>query len=743
MKHVLHRCSGSLLSHIYAKKFCESENTIITKYKFLLFTFYKREVNRTGVYSTFCKLFHHKRALTNAEKEYLIRRIPLPALDCAMPMQEPLVSVIVPNYNHAPYLKERLDSIYHQTYKNIEVILLDDASTDGSQEILAEYAHANAHNTRLVFNEKNSGKVFLQWNRGLELAHGDFIWIAESDDYCDDVFLENVLKGFVHQSVMLSFARSVFMRDGLEVWILEDYLKDLPLSWDAPFVMASSTLVKKAFAIKNVIPNVSSAVFRNVGRIPDAVTSIWADMSLCGDWLFYLWLIRGGAVSYTDKATNYYRIHPQSTSLRTQASLDYYKETFRISCFVAQHYRVDMDVFEKVKANLLQHYEDWNHKSGIEEVGNIYDLDGIKACALSRKPNVAICGYSLVQGGGEIFPVYLANQLKRQNVSVTFVDFRCGSYDEAIRCKLDRSVPLVELANPCYIDTLLALFDIDIVHTHEGTVDCLVSRALQNYAHHCKQIITLHGYYEAVEKERLKEILDSVVKTCACFVYIADKNLLPLEEVKDRIRVRKIGNGLPVLPLVPHERAELGIGDDDFCVTLVSRGILEKGWMEAIDAVRMANEKSSRLIHLILIGEGECYDLLKGRELPAYIHLMGRRGDPRNYFAMSDVALLPSRFKGESFPLVVIESLMSGTPVIASDIGEIRNMLANEDGTMAGVLFQLVDGKVPVDTLSQIIVSVSMDRDWLARMKQDVLKCVGKFDIERTAKKYLDLYLEV
>lgn len=56
-----------------------------------------------------------------------------------------------------------------------------------------------------------------------------------------------------------------------------------------------------------------------------------------------------------------------------------------------------------------------------------------------------------------------------------------------------------------------------------------------------------------------------------------------------------------------------------------------KGWLEAIEAVKIANSQSTRLIHLLLIGDGECYDYLKEKELPSYIHLLGRKGDVRNY----------------------------------------------------------------------------------------------------------------
>ncbi|HIZ01560.1 MAG TPA: glycosyltransferase family 4 protein, partial [Candidatus Bacteroides merdipullorum] len=125
-----------------------------------------------------------------------------------------------------------------------------------------------------------------------------------------------------------------------------------------------------------------------------------------------------------------------------------------------------------------------------------------------------------------------------------------------------------------------------------------------------------------------------------------------------------------------------------------------------------------------------------------YIHLLGRKGDVRSYFAMSDIGLLPSYFKGESFPLVLIESLMSGTPVIASDIGEIRNMLTNEAGEMAGIVFSLNDGKVPVDVLAQHIRELASNEALYQKLKANIPSIVQKFDIYNTARQYLKVYEE-
>src|SRR5690606_15755367 len=101
----------------------------------------------------------------------------------------PKVSIIVPNYNHAPFLKDRLDSIFCQDFEDYEVILMDDCSTDGSREILESYKdHGKV--TQLVLNEKNSGSTFRQWKKGIELAKGEYIWIAESDDVADSKLVE-------------------------------------------------------------------------------------------------------------------------------------------------------------------------------------------------------------------------------------------------------------------------------------------------------------------------------------------------------------------------------------------------------------------------------------------------------------------------------------------------------------------------------------------------------------------------
>ncbi len=88
-----------------------------------------------------------------------------------------MISVIVPNYNHAPYLQQRIESILGQTYTDLELILLDDCSTDDSREVMEQYRQ-HPKVSHIIYNEKNGGIPFRQWDKGIELARGEWVWVA-------------------------------------------------------------------------------------------------------------------------------------------------------------------------------------------------------------------------------------------------------------------------------------------------------------------------------------------------------------------------------------------------------------------------------------------------------------------------------------------------------------------------------------------------------------------------------------
>ena len=98
-------------------------------------------------------------------------------------MQEnPLISVIVPIYNVAPWLPRCLDSIVGQTYKNLEILLIDDGSTDNSLEICQQYAEKDPRIK--VIHQENKGLPSTR-NTGIEHATGDFFTFVDADDWID------------------------------------------------------------------------------------------------------------------------------------------------------------------------------------------------------------------------------------------------------------------------------------------------------------------------------------------------------------------------------------------------------------------------------------------------------------------------------------------------------------------------------------------------------------------------------
>jgi len=104
-----------------------------------------------------------------------------------------LVSIIVPNYNHGVYLPRAIQSILSQEYRHFELLLIEDASTDQSREIIQEYSQQDSR-IRIVQHEVNRG-VFYSMNEGLEVARGKYIQFLGADDF--------YLPGFLSKSIAL------------------------------------------------------------------------------------------------------------------------------------------------------------------------------------------------------------------------------------------------------------------------------------------------------------------------------------------------------------------------------------------------------------------------------------------------------------------------------------------------------------------------------------------------------------
>lgn len=253
----------------------------------------------------------------------------------------PLVSVIVPVYNHGRFLAQRIESILAQSFRDFEVIILDDASTDDSFEVARRYeGHPQI---RIVRNKENSGSAFRQWKKGLELARGKIIWIAEGDDTSEQDFLRQLLPFFRDPEVALAYCDSKVIDDtGQPLESYQAYYELLDFShWKMDWLLPGEAEINFGLGVKNTIPNTSAALFRREFIDPAILENI-GSMRYSGDWFFHVQIVKGRKIAFRNLPLNLHRKHSSTltqqfnrTGTQQQALLD---EARRVHEFVLANY---------------------------------------------------------------------------------------------------------------------------------------------------------------------------------------------------------------------------------------------------------------------------------------------------------------------------------------------------------------------------------------------------------------------
>ena len=213
----------------------------------------------------------------------------------------------MPNYNHAPYLKERLESILAQDYPEKEIILLDDASTDDSTAIMARYA-TRKEVTFCVMSKTNSGNTFVQWEKGLQRAKGDYVWIAESDDVADPTFLSRMVKALEQEEAVVAFCRSKWIDSAGNI-----LPRKYDRRWKRDFAMDGKAFVRRYLLGYTTICNASAVLFRR-DQAAHVDMSAVAQFKASGDRLFWIEMALQGRVVYVAEELNRFRQHPQKVS---------------------------------------------------------------------------------------------------------------------------------------------------------------------------------------------------------------------------------------------------------------------------------------------------------------------------------------------------------------------------------------------------------------------------------------------
>ena len=161
-------------------------------------------------------------------------------------MQEELISIIIPVYNAEKFIKRCLDSIINQTYKNIEVICINDGSTDNSLKILKEYE--KKYFFIRVYNQKNCGSGKTR-NRGIDLSKGNYITFVDADDYIEKDYISKFISKYYNMDIVICGYKKYDEN-------MNFLIKKIPSDSDIDYFKFSSTCCKlynKKFLQKNNI----------------------------------------------------------------------------------------------------------------------------------------------------------------------------------------------------------------------------------------------------------------------------------------------------------------------------------------------------------------------------------------------------------------------------------------------------------------------------------------------------------
>jgi glycosyltransferase involved in cell wall biosynthesis len=237
-----------------------------------------------------------------------------------------LVSIVVASYNHAEFLDRRMETLLSQTYPAIEILVIEDCSSDDSLAVLRKYEHAPK--VKLIIREHNGGWLAVS-RQGIEMSSGEFVIFAQCDDDCDPRLIERLVDGMqANPSAGVAFCRSLLVdKAGHELG--DDFSVREP-SFRTRCV-TDTLLTRKEmsrFLLHScVIPNMSAALIRR--ECFSVIGHLSTDYPACNDWDLFFRIVTRYDVAYIAEPLNRFRQHETTMRNVTKGRVTY-EEFFRL-----------------------------------------------------------------------------------------------------------------------------------------------------------------------------------------------------------------------------------------------------------------------------------------------------------------------------------------------------------------------------------------------------------------------------
>lgn len=673
-----------------------------------------------------------------------------------MDSKTPFVSVIIPTYNRAKLVSQAIDSALNQTYKNMEIIVIDDGSADNTKEAVSRYQ------SKIRYIYKENGGASSARNLGIKEAKGSYIAFLDSDD----LWLPGKVEKQMNQ-LRLNKGYSFAISD---IEFIDDDNKHLAFS------NLRKTITKDGFIFADAlkIPTITSSymlidreVFGNVGLFDETInTAEDIDMMLRICNRYKTILIEEPLVKYRKNKDSLSNQLFTKNRLKVLDKIPQYADNIK-----NEHRRIisrtKVRVHLNYAADLLwsRHFKE--ARSQIAESMAIHvtfkafvlyikslivqlfyyitPKDKAKG-KLDGKINLLYVNYSFDIGGIETLILDICRVLDKGKYNVSICSFHKNNYLES-EFKL-MGVPLYILEKKPGIDISLIFrlrrlskeINADIIHTHNaaqwfyGALACLG----------IKKPVVIHTQHSELKKDKktllaslrfLSKKTHSVVGVAeALSDYLANSGRI------NKKKIRVVYNGIDTEKFnikidADRKKESLGIRKDYLTIGIIARLVPNKDHKNIIDAFKIVCETFGN-VQLVIVGDGGLRDGLikyaKDIEIGKQIYFLGNRRDIPELFKIFDIFVLSSLIEG--LPVTILEAMAAGLSVVATDVGGNREVVIDNYN---GFLVPPKDSR----RLAEAICVILRDESRRKKLGENARRMVrAKFDFNRMVKEYSDLY---
>ena len=604
------------------------------------------------------------------------------------PASEPLVSVVIPSFNYGDFLEAAVDSVLAQTWRDLEVLVVEGGSTDDRSREVARTLHRPK--TTVLWREARA-PVGDNRNYGISRARGKYICCLDADDELRPTFLEKAL--FLAEAHGFDLVSTSIESHGNEHRIY--HVRTRPTLAD----MLAANHVTTCALFRRDLWELAGG-YRDAGFGTDYVYEDWRlfqRMSALGARIFNI----------VEEPLFRYRVHGAS-----QSALHRSPEAMEAQRLAVRRCNEDVIAGEALERSARRASERVEVEDGL--------LDLVPRARGDGRPTILLAMPFLLVGGAERLLSEVVRHLTRIGYRVVVVTtlYTDPAFGDATPWFAESTSEIYHLPRflapehwPSFVDYLF--------QTRRPAV-LWIAGSTWFY----ERLPELKGRYAQL---RVIDLLFNTVGHTADnrrFRDHIDLTLVENEEVERWLlaagespsRLTRIESGVDLhihRPMAkdPTRLAELGIPADACVVGFSGRWSEEKAPEMLLDvAERLRDERD---VHFVMTGAGPLGDTVRSRARAAAnprLHVLGQVDDVRAVLSLYDVLMLPSRLDGR--PVVVLESLAMGIPVIASRVGDLPRLV--QDGR-TGFLCPPGDGAA----LAERVRELAARPDLRARMSRE------------------------